>query len=132
FCYFFFFFFYLFSLFIYFLFFFFFFKQKTAYEITRRDWSSDVCSSDLCGTAKCRESPCAIISEIGRALPTIPTMRPTRASRPDESISIQEGAVPVGVAMVISHRPINLTSRAGASRCEAGENAAPDESAASM
>src|SRR5213075_957370 len=27
--------------------FFFFFKQKTAYEITRRDWSSDVCSSDL-------------------------------------------------------------------------------------
>src|SRR5213075_3358738 len=23
------------------------FKQKTAYEITRRDWSSDVCSSDL-------------------------------------------------------------------------------------
>src|SRR5213075_2478669 len=34
---------------------FFFFKQKTAYEITRRDWSSDVCSSDLvvasCGTA---------------------------------------------------------------------------------
>src|SRR6187431_2930454 len=33
----------------YFLFFvwFFFFKQKTAYEITVRDWSSDVCSSDL-------------------------------------------------------------------------------------
>src|SRR5213075_3287736 len=27
--------------------FFFFFKQKTAYEISRRDWSSDVCSSDL-------------------------------------------------------------------------------------
>ena len=26
---------------------FFFFKQKTAYEILRRDWSSDVCSSDL-------------------------------------------------------------------------------------
>src|SRR5213594_4469189 len=29
------------------LFFFFFFKQKTAYEISVRDWSSDVCSSDL-------------------------------------------------------------------------------------
>src|ERR1043165_4456618 len=28
-------------------FFFFFFKQKTAYEIRPRDWSSDVCSSDL-------------------------------------------------------------------------------------
>ena len=26
---------------------FFFFKQKTAYEIRRSDWSSDVCSSDL-------------------------------------------------------------------------------------
>src|SRR5216110_682328 len=25
----------------------FFFKQKTAYEISSRDWSSDVCSSDL-------------------------------------------------------------------------------------
>src|SRR5213075_3434879 len=38
--------------------FFFFFKQKTAYEITRRDWSSDVCSSDLRwrrGGLRCRE-----------------------------------------------------------------------------
>src|SRR6187401_3717380 len=35
--------------------FFFFFKQKTAYEITYGDWSSDVCSSDLaCKTAKDR------------------------------------------------------------------------------
>ena len=30
------------------LFSFFFFKQKTAYEIKECDWSSDVCSSDLC------------------------------------------------------------------------------------
>src|SRR3546814_5003829 len=29
--------------------FFFFFKQKTAYEMSISDWSSDVCSSDLCG-----------------------------------------------------------------------------------
>src|SRR5213594_1937082 len=29
------------------VFFFFFFKQTTAYEISVRDWSSDVCSSDL-------------------------------------------------------------------------------------
>src|SRR6056297_4053186 len=33
--------------FCFFVFFFFFFKQKTAYEILRSDWSSDVCSSDL-------------------------------------------------------------------------------------
>src|SRR5881628_2911710 len=30
-----------------FSFFFFFFKQKTAYEMSVSDWSSDVCSSDL-------------------------------------------------------------------------------------
>ena len=30
---------------------FFFFKQKTAYEIVSRDWSSDVCSSDLSNIA---------------------------------------------------------------------------------
>ena len=30
-----------------FVFLFFFFKQKTAYEMCGRDWSSDVCSSDL-------------------------------------------------------------------------------------
>src|SRR3546814_1769505 len=31
---------------------FFFFKQKTAYEMRISDWSSDVCSSDLPGTAR--------------------------------------------------------------------------------
>src|SRR6058998_1012773 len=31
------------------IFVFFFFKQKTAYEMVMSDWSSDVCSSDLCG-----------------------------------------------------------------------------------
>src|SRR3546814_8129830 len=30
---------------------FFFFKQKTAYDMRISDWSSDVCSSDLFGTA---------------------------------------------------------------------------------
>src|SRR5216117_1463799 len=34
---------------MYCVFFFFFFKQKTAYEIRKGDWSSDVCSSDLDG-----------------------------------------------------------------------------------
>src|SRR3546814_19222942 len=35
---------------------FFFFKQKTAYEMRISDWSSDVCSSDLC-TARVRDRP---------------------------------------------------------------------------
>src|SRR5216110_3136069 len=30
----------------------FFFKQKTAYEISSRDWSSDVCSSDLVAVSR--------------------------------------------------------------------------------
>src|SRR3546814_12494673 len=30
----------------------FFFKQKTAYEVRISDWSSDVCSSDLAGSAR--------------------------------------------------------------------------------
>src|ERR1043166_9772117 len=35
----------------------FFFKQKTAYDIPKRDWSSDVCSSDLRTCSKRRNSP---------------------------------------------------------------------------
>src|SRR5213075_1170304 len=45
---------------------FFFFKQKTAYEITRRDWSSDVCSdleiADLC------EQVGADVQEVARGM----------------------------------------------------------------
>ena len=36
---------------------FFFFKQKTAYEISSRDWSSDVCSSDLYPEARLISRP---------------------------------------------------------------------------
>ena len=42
--------------------FFFFFKQKTAYEIVSRDWSSDVCSSDLKLVPCCRIDPVAVCS----------------------------------------------------------------------
>src|SRR3954469_3326140 len=57
-----------------------------------------------------------MICVIGRALPTIPTILPTNASRPDESISIHDGAVPCGVVIVMSQRPISLTSRIGLGR----------------
>src|SRR5216110_3783132 len=51
---------------------FFFFKQKTAYEISSRDWSSDVCSSDLTwyGGGRLRTRKCGPrrrASQIGRA-----------------------------------------------------------------
>src|SRR5213596_3923072 len=49
-----------------FFFFFFFFKQKTAYEIRPCDWSSDVCSSDLCPRPWPRSSP-ATATERSRA-----------------------------------------------------------------
>src|SRR3546814_13191349 len=39
--------------------FFFFFKQKTAYEMRISDWSSDVCSSDLCLQAPHRRARAA-------------------------------------------------------------------------
>src|SRR5881227_2899873 len=39
------------------MFMFFFFKRKTAYEITVRDWSSDVCSSDLAPSVWSIETP---------------------------------------------------------------------------
>src|SRR5216110_2065765 len=34
----------------------FFFKQKTAYVVSSRDWSSDVCSSDLCSWPRSRRA----------------------------------------------------------------------------
>src|SRR3546814_11354446 len=39
------------------MFVFFFFKQKTAYEMRISDWSSDVCSSDLCRAPASLASP---------------------------------------------------------------------------
>src|SRR5919109_4096076 len=44
---------------------FFFFKQKTAYEIVSRDWSSDVCSSDLL-ELECAEIALAVAPQRGR------------------------------------------------------------------
>src|SRR3546814_2148510 len=43
--------------FVLFFYFFFFFKQKTAYEMSISDWSSDVCSSDLYVRLKLHETP---------------------------------------------------------------------------
>src|SRR6059036_276759 len=49
--------------------FFFFFKQKTAYEITYGDWSSDVCSSDLLAQTAPTPHADALGPERGEALP---------------------------------------------------------------
>src|SRR3546814_7411985 len=58
--------------------FFFFFKQKTAYEMRSRDWSSDVCSSDLpreLAAAGASLSGLEFLSRIGRGeLPVPPAV----------------------------------------------------------
>src|SRR5213075_676394 len=65
-------------------------KQKTAYEITRRDWSSDVCSSDLAYFAQ--------VSSLewprGGAdftLARSPSLRGTLHPQPSESTAIGSG-----------------------------------------
>src|SRR5213075_2792414 len=62
--------------------FFFFFKQKTAYEITRRDWSSDVCSSDLFSEATPvpAPAPASTVPEGLRVLSSTGTMSRTISS----------------------------------------------------
>src|SRR3546814_2475559 len=53
----------------------FFFKQKTAYEMRISDWSSDVCSSDLCRAD--RRDFCPIRgARFQSALPKLLTVRP--------------------------------------------------------
>src|SRR3546814_4910773 len=49
---------------------FFFFKQKTAYEMRISDWSSDVCSSDLCRIARLADARLGIAGIPQRARET--------------------------------------------------------------
>src|SRR3546814_10546066 len=46
---------------------FFFFKQKSAYEMRISDWSSDVCSSDLCAVKRGAEAD-SILHQFDRTL----------------------------------------------------------------
>src|ERR1051325_12255932 len=70
----------------------FFFKQKTAYEITYGDWSSDVCSSDLMFAPQMAEIVTYVeqLNEIDTAAvdPALGGLTPegerTDSSRPDE------------------------------------------------
>src|SRR3546814_16421702 len=62
---------------------FFFFKQKTAYDVRISDWSSDVCSSDLCFR---RITSCATAGPggcwcVNWALCTATTSAPTACTR---------------------------------------------------
>src|ERR1043166_3447062 len=69
----------------------FFFKQKAAYEMPKRDWSSDVCSSDLAGATSlaCRSALLFSFSTwLYRFQQTEPTARRARAVRRTGSLNI--------------------------------------------
>src|SRR3546814_5335285 len=65
--------------------FFFFFKQKTAYEMRISDWSSDVCSSDLCWQKYSKEP--APMSRIGKKPISVPSG--VTASIADGTLSVK-------------------------------------------
>src|SRR3546814_10905671 len=61
--------------------FFFFFKQKTAYEMRIRDWSSDVCSSDLVGQQRPRAVLEDNLAKLGIVDPMLPVAQIPDAAR---------------------------------------------------
>src|SRR3546814_1828866 len=77
---------------------FFFFKQKTAYEMRISDWSSDVCSSDLCNVGK-QERPFDMLRANGVEIQ--PLARISRAAAAIESRlgSVSVAALPSGMKL---------------------------------
>src|SRR3546814_1099025 len=75
---------------------FFFFKQKTAYEMRISDWSSDVCSSDLCQIAAmctgCHLAPGMSETEMSRGLyPAPPDLTKTTVEAAEAFWVIKHG-----------------------------------------
>src|SRR3546814_11437730 len=66
--------------------FFFFFKQKTAYELRISDWSSDVCSSDLCRRGA------DLVAELARAAVAGGTEHRRDAVRDDRAVAARQSA----------------------------------------
>src|SRR3546814_12618351 len=91
----------------------FFFKQKTAYEMRISDWSSDVCSSDLC-ESEAQANP----RSAGEREPSITAALALAALR--EALRIETFGIPpvLGVAM---HR-----IRAQHSGCPGGDHGIAD------
>src|SRR3546814_17390080 len=88
---------------------FFFFKQKTAYEMRISDWSSDVCSSDLCNASRNVvqagwRNGCAVLRtadwSTGQGRPRQsrqPRLRPRRPRDPKSVVEGKGGSVSVGI-----------------------------------
>src|SRR3546814_6867806 len=89
---------------------FFFFKQKTAYEMRISDWSSDVCSSDLCWCVRPKRygDPCQ------RSIPATHKSRPWRPGYAARSIPLvfSRPAVSWGRRMQTNFAPEQLADPA--------------------
>src|SRR3546814_9504892 len=55
------------------------FKQKTAYEMRISDWSSDVCSSDLCQFVRTDQAEVPDVDDIGQTLQAVQGIFPILA-----------------------------------------------------
>ena len=74
---------------------FFFFKQKTAYEIVSRDWSSDVCSSDLDDFVKMRTERDKTLDMPVLILPSVQVNMRAGAMPPAEDNGVRYLKIPV-------------------------------------
>src|SRR5216117_246636 len=115
------------------IFFVFFFKQKTAYEIRKGDWSSDVCSSDLAvrdrgaGDAALLGlvlADAAGVTDVGGAGGTVAAVRGRRAQHAagDGGVRARAGVAGVGGAgvAVVAVRGRRARHAAGDGRVRAG------------
>src|SRR3546814_2711869 len=94
----------------------FFFKQKTAYEMRIRDWSSDVCSSDLLQTGDPLQLSCYLPGTGGQFLDTFFIERAF-----DDAVNINAGRMnAVGIEGSFRHYFLDLNHRHLACRGHVG------------
>ena len=81
----------------------FFFKQKTAYEITRSDWSSDVCSSDLIGAG-------GVLRDIEATHGAVRLSEPLRFTDPAEAAATLalRGGQPEAIGFYLDNQRIHV------------------------
>src|SRR3546814_10367756 len=110
--------------------FFFFFKQKTAYEMRISDWSSDVCSAELCdegvlGAAQHgeRRDAAEVVGVLGAAVRTVEDRRrggPLRRPVAESGLRIDRVH---GPSVYGTSPPASSAGRSGRRRAQAARSA---------
>ena len=95
----------------------FFFKQKTAYEIVSRDWSSDVCSSDLVEKIDVQTNKKIIIPRYGDLAELVAITFPD-SNDVDRKSVVQGKSVDLGGRRIIKKKKCNTTKRRGLVLCK--------------